>query len=264
MIPKIIHYCWFGKGQMPKSQKECLKSWHKIMPDYQIMRWDESNFDVEYCPFTKEAYKKQRFAFVADVARLLALWEYGGIYLDTDVQVFQRFDRFLTYDFFSGVELYREFEKEHVAEYYLFEDGKPKVLDVDVPHLEVLTSSMGCRPHLPLVDDVLGYYKSVQITSDLAEDFRKYINFDRLVARYLTHYGFRYKNETQYLEQNMVVYGTGVFGHAFCPDKRYEVSWHYNAASWLDKKGKKKSLKGVFESLGMSGLYKKIKAIVKK
>jgi len=262
MVPKIIHYCWFGKGLMPKSQKDCIKGWKKLMPDYQIMCWDESNFDVGFCPYTKESYEKKKYAFVADVARLVALSEYGGIYLDTDVEVFQRFDRFLDFDFFTGVELYREFELEHIAEKYLYEDGTPKEEDVDVPHLEVLTSSMGCCPHSPIIHEVLDYYKNIVINDDILNDFRRYVNFDRLMARHLTHYGFKYKNETQYLGKKMIVFCTGVFGHAFCPDERYEVSWHYNTASWIDVKKKNNMIKKFFKCLGMERLYNNAKSLL--
>ena len=264
MIPKIIHYCWFGKGLMPKSQKDCIKGWQKLMPDYQFMRWDETNFDVNFCPYTKESYKKKKYAFVADVARMVALAEYGGVYLDTDVEVFQRFDRFLDLNFFSGVELYREFETEHIAERFLLPDGTPKQKDVDVPRLEVLTSSMGCCAQSPLVMDVLDYYKNIHVTGELADDFRKYVNFDRLVARFLTHYGFRYKNETQYLKDGMVVYGTGVFGHAFCPDERYEVSYHHNASTWESERwSRTQRMSFFFDKYGLLPVYKRYKKIKK-
>lgn len=258
MIPRIIHYCWFGKGPMPRSQKDCIKGWKKLMPDYKIMRWDESNFDVNFCQYTKSAYEKKKYAFVADVARLDALSKYGGIYLDTDVEVFKRFDDFLGLDFFSGIELYREFWNEQVPELFLNEDGAPKAMDTDVPHLEILTSSMGCCVGSPLIKEVLDYYKNLEVDDAMVNDFRKYVNFDRLVARFLVHYGFRYKNETQYLDHNMVVFGTGVFGHAYCPDDRFEVSWHYNAASWSDKK-KKKTIRSVFVNLGLGEFYDRLK-----
>ncbi|MGV3545956.1 MAG: glycosyltransferase family 32 protein [Pedobacter sp.] len=86
MIPKIIHYCWFGKGTMPELALKCLESWKKHLPDYQIMEWNEENFDVNMYRFSSEAYKERKFAFVADVCRLYALKNMGGIYLDTDVE----------------------------------------------------------------------------------------------------------------------------------------------------------------------------------
>lgn len=258
MIPKIIHYCWFGKGRMPKSQRNCIKGWKKLMPNYTFMLWDEKSFNIDYCPFTKEAYSKKKYAYVADVARLCALQKYGGVYLDTDVELFKNFDQYLNYDFFTGIELYREFEKEHVAERLLNEDGTPKQINMDIPHLEVLTSTMGSCPQSPLIAEVLEYYNAIEITEDLINNFRKYVNFDRLMARHLTHYGFRYINETQYLDKNMVVFGTGIFGHAFCPDERFDVSWHYNEASWLDNK-KKNWMKELLRELGLLKLLKAVK-----
>ena len=95
MIPKIIHYCWFGKKKKPKKVLEYIKSWKDLLPDYTIKEWNESNFDVQKWVFTKEAYKLGKFAFVSDVARLKALHDEGGVYFDTDVRVVKRFDEFM-------------------------------------------------------------------------------------------------------------------------------------------------------------------------
>lgn len=86
MIPKIIHYCWFGGKEKPKSVQRCINSWKLHLPDYEIREWNEDNFDINAYPFAKAAYEKKKFGFTADVARFLALKEYGGIYLDTDVE----------------------------------------------------------------------------------------------------------------------------------------------------------------------------------
>ena len=86
MIPKIIHYCWFGGKELPIEVKKCIASWRKMCPDYEIIRWDESNFDVGQHPFVREAYKAKVWAFVSDYARLKVVYDNGGIYLDTDVE----------------------------------------------------------------------------------------------------------------------------------------------------------------------------------
>lgn len=104
MIPKIIHYCWFGGKDLPKLEKRCLESWSRILPDFTIKRWDESNFPIEDYPFAKDAYAKKKYAFVADVARLHALFYEGGIYLDTDVEVIKSLDDFLKYNLVMGFE----------------------------------------------------------------------------------------------------------------------------------------------------------------
>lgn len=95
MIPKIVHYCWFGKGIYPDKVKYCMQSWNKLKPDYQLMLWNEENFDVNKNSFTKEAYEHKNYAFVSDYVRIYALYHYGGIYLDTDVELLKRPDAFL-------------------------------------------------------------------------------------------------------------------------------------------------------------------------
>lgn len=104
-IPKVVHYCWFGRGNKPHLIRKCLESWRKIMPDYEIKEWNEDNFDVNAITFVKQAYEERKWAFVADVCRFYACYTEGGIYLDTDVQVFKRFDDFLKYSFFAGTEV---------------------------------------------------------------------------------------------------------------------------------------------------------------
>lgn len=93
MIPKIIHYCWFGNGPFPKKVQECLDSWHRYLPDYTIKEWNENNFDIsQSCRFVKEAYEQKKYAFVSDYVRLYALLREGGIYMDVDVEVLRPFD----------------------------------------------------------------------------------------------------------------------------------------------------------------------------
>lgn len=87
MIPKIIHYCWFGKNPKPEIVKKCIESWKKYCPDWEIKEWNESNFDISVHPYIKEAYERKKWAYVSDVVRLLVVYEYGGVYLDTDVEL---------------------------------------------------------------------------------------------------------------------------------------------------------------------------------
>ena len=96
MIPRKIHYCWFGHGEMPQITKDCIDSWHKYMPDWEYKLWNEDNFDVNRILYTKEAYKAKKYAFVSDYVRLIALLNEGGVYLDTDVEVFKSFDDLLS------------------------------------------------------------------------------------------------------------------------------------------------------------------------
>lgn len=103
MIPKIIHYCWFGKKNKPKLVRDCITSWKKHLPDYQIIEWNEKNTDFSH-PFVKEAYSQKKWAFVADYTRLKKLEEFGGIYLDTDMMVVKSFNSLLANTCFFGAE----------------------------------------------------------------------------------------------------------------------------------------------------------------
>ncbi len=103
-IPKIIHYCWFGGAPMPKLARKCLQSWKKYCPDYEIRCWNEENFNLHYNTYVREAYEAKKWAFVADVARLHALVNHGGIYLDTDVELLRSPDDLLHYEAVSGFE----------------------------------------------------------------------------------------------------------------------------------------------------------------
>lgn len=105
MIPKIIHYCWFGGNPKPESFYICLDSWKKYLPDYEIMEWNESNFDINCCAYVRLAAEQKKWAFVSDYSRALALYELGGIYMDIDVEVKLPLDEFLTHRAFSGFEI---------------------------------------------------------------------------------------------------------------------------------------------------------------
>lgn len=104
MIPKIIHYCWFGGKELPPLARKCIKSWMKYCPDYEIKRWDESNYNVKKIPYIAQAYEAKKYAFVSDYARFDILYQYGGIYFDTDVEVIKSFDEILKRGAFAGVE----------------------------------------------------------------------------------------------------------------------------------------------------------------
>lgn len=104
MIPKKIHYCWFGRGEMPELALKCIASWHKYMPEYEYKLWNEDSFDVESVPYVKEAYEARKFAFVTDYVRLYALYSEGGIYMDTDVEILKPLDDLLHLSAFTGYE----------------------------------------------------------------------------------------------------------------------------------------------------------------
>ena len=105
MIPKVIHYCWFGRNPLPKLALKCIASWRKYFPDYEIKEWNEDNFDVNIIPYTREAYAAKKYAFVSDYARFWILYHYGGIYFDTDVDVIRPMDDIIAKGPFMGIEV---------------------------------------------------------------------------------------------------------------------------------------------------------------
>lgn len=104
MIEKKIHYCWFGCAEKPKSVLKCIDSWKNFLPDYEIIEWNESNFDISCNQYCKEAYERRKWAFVSDFARLYVVYHHGGIYFDTDVEVIKSFDDLSDQEFFLGME----------------------------------------------------------------------------------------------------------------------------------------------------------------
>lgn len=104
MIPKKIHYCWFGKGKKPVLTRKCIASWRKYMPEYEIIEWNEDNFDINYNAYTKMCYEQGKYAFLTDYIRLIVIEKCGGIYFDTDVEVLKSFDDLLECGAFFGFE----------------------------------------------------------------------------------------------------------------------------------------------------------------
>ena len=138
MIPKVIHYCWFGGNPLPEDAKKCLASWKKHCPEYEIIEWNESNFDVNSNCYIKEAYEAKKYAFVTDYVRLFVMYEYGGIYMDTDVELVKNLDDFLIFRAFSG-----------------FESSN-----------SIPTGIMASEKHFKLFGDLLKYYENKHFLND--------------------------------------------------------------------------------------------------
>ena len=142
MIPKIIHYCWFGKGELPPLALKCIESWKKYMPDYEIKEWNEDNYDVRKIPYTSQAYDAKKYAFVSDYARFDILYEHGGLYFDTDVEIIKDLTPIIEQGAFAGVEwfgdlnaglglacpakmeIYKEILDSYENENFIGQDGK--------------------------------------------------------------------------------------------------------------------------------------------
>ena len=112
-MEKVIHYCWFGGKPLPRSAEKCIASWKKFLPEFEIVRWDESNFDVNAIPYTREAYSAGKYAFVSDYARFWILYHNGGLYFDTDGEVINNLDDILIQlDSFAANEVLQDADTE--------------------------------------------------------------------------------------------------------------------------------------------------------
>lgn len=219
--------------------KSCVDSWQKVMPDYKIKCWSEQNFDVNSVLWVKEAIEKKKFALAADYIRLYALYTEGGIYIDTDVKVFRPFDEFLEYDFFSSVEYHPDiFEK--VGRKQVDEEGNPYKTGDSVHGLGILSALFGASKENTFIKECMDFYN---IRHFVGEDGSLFVDsiIPDIMATIAVKYGFRYKNEKQYLKNNMVLFDSSVFCGdpvTFHPIESY--SMHYCDGSWRKKTLKQK------------------------
>ena len=213
MIPKTIHYCWFGGNPIPDLAKKCIKSWEKYCPDYQIIEWNESNYDISDTPlYVQQAYDAKKWAFVSDYVRLAVVYENGGIYLDTDVELIKRPTELLKYSAFFG-----------------FED------DVHVN----TGLGFGAEKHAPILADMMEDYRNLSFT--LPDG-----SFDQTPCpirntKALERIGLVCDNSRQLLPGEIAVFPKDYF----CPLDYYTgvlkktkntVSIHRFAASWYSEK----------------------------
>lgn len=147
MIPKIIHYCWFGRNPLPPLAKKCIASWKKHLPEYEIKEWNEDNFDVNIIPYTKEAYSAKKYAFVSDYARFWILYQYGGLYFDTDVEIIRPMDKIIERGAFMGLE--RDYIPGATAQCAV------------APGL-----GLGCNPGLGLYKEIIDFYSTIHFIND--------------------------------------------------------------------------------------------------
>lgn len=177
-IPKIIHYCWFGNKPLPASCRNMIASWEKNLPDYEIRRWDETTFDIASSEYVRAAYQSGKYAFVSDYARLCALKQYGGIYLDTDIEVIRSFD-----DLLKGY-----------SAVFGFESGE-----------KVMTAFIAAEPEHPIISEFLSSYADKTFDPEAPEP-----NTVGL-TEILTGRGLVLNNRMQMLHGNAVVFPLDYF-----------------------------------------------------
>lgn len=220
MIPKTIHYCWFGRNPKPKLAQKCIKSWKKYCPDYEIIEWNEDNFDISSAPlYVQQAYAAKKWAFVTDYVRLYAMTQYGGLYMDTDVEVIKSLDKFLAHEAFSG-----------------FED------DIHIP-----TGIMACEKDFPLFKTFLSYYDNASFFNpDGSINFKTNV---QIMTDICLEHGLKQDGEYQVIE-GFALYPKDVFCPVSYVTKRLEktkntATIHWFSGSWQPPEVKKKHRQNV-------------------
>lgn len=216
MIPKIIHYCWFGRNPLPKSAIKCINSWKRFFPDYEIKEWNEDNFNVNIIPYTEEAYKAKKYAFVSDYARFWILYKYGGIYFDTDVEVVKNMDNIISKGSFMGCE----------------NAASESVVANVAPGLGI-----GALPNLPIYKEIIKFYEQLNIEKSLNKECPETVV--TITTRILEKYGLFPTNQIQRVS-NILIYPKEYFcpldyttGNLTITDNTYSI--HHYTASWLPK-----------------------------
>lgn len=217
MIPKVIHYCWFGGNPLPALVRLCIDSWRHYMPDYKIVRWDETNFDVNQIPYTSEAYKAKKWAYVSDYARMKVLYDSGGVYLDTDVELIKSLEPIIEKGAFMACERHSNF----------------------APYPGVATGlGIATDAHNPLYKEILDYYENIHFCGASTG-----LTVVEHVTSVLIRRGLMPTSEFQTLD------GVNIYPpDFFCPfDEMNRISItsntvaiHHYAGSWLGKSEKMK------------------------
>ncbi len=207
-IPKIIHYCWFGNTKIPDNLQRCIDTWKRYCPDYKIIRWDESNYDVSKNRYMLQAYEKGKYGFVPDYARLDIIREYGGIYLDTDVELIRSLDDLLPYEFYCG-----------------FEDD----------HYVALGLGFGAVSGHPLINEMIDIYQNLDFVKDGMINYTASPYYQSVVLEkqgFLLNGMYQEKNGVGILPYDAFAPG----GSLLLPDEitKHTFSIHHYDASWIE------------------------------
>lgn len=256
MIPKKIHFCWLSGDKIPSKIGKCIDSWKRVMPDYEIIKWDTNKFNIESHPFVLGAYKLRKWAFAADYIRLYALYTEGGIYLDSDVIVRKKFDEFLKLNFFTAIEFHKQVFEEENGQQLLNSDGTSKKTWTPIPGIGIQAAIMGSLKGLPYVYDCLNFYNDKQFVYT-NNSFNITALAPAIFAMIAEKYGFKYVDEEQILSDNMTIFPSSVFAGTLEEMTQESYAVHLCNGSWRNKPREPKSIKKTI-------IYQNIRSIFKK
>lgn len=221
-IPKIIHYCWFGGKEIPTKEKKCIESWQKHLKHYKFQLWNEENSNIDECKYARQAYDKKQYAFVSDYIRIKALYEHGGIYLDTDIEVLKDFGNLLEEKAFLGFE----------------------------NRTTVGTAVMACEPGADFAKKMVEYYQ----THDFV-DINGNLNITTnviLLNSILESRGLKRVNEPQHIDGIQILERSVLFPKKKSEDdiliKDETLTIHHMSASWLTERQKRRGTSKIWIS----------------
>ena len=229
MIPKKIHYIWVGGKEKPDDIKRCMKTWKKHLGDYEIIEWNESNFDIDSHPFARQAYDAKKWAYVSDYIRAYVIYHEGGIYLDTDVLVLDNFDKFLNNKAFVGYE------------------------NPNYP----FTAVFGAEKNHPLVKKMLDYYDGKDFEFDL-RDQMKAVNTKSVSEILINDFGCKVGNIEQVLKDDIKVYKDDVL----CNPSKNSTTIHVFTGTWME--GAKPLMRKINKFVKLRLTNKKLAALYNK
>lgn len=218
MIPKILHFVWVGDKEKPDLVKKCIESWQKFCPDYNIIEWNNEKFEQIKNTYSQQAFENKKWAFVSDYIRLYALYNYGGIYIDTDIEITHNIDKFLSHDFVSCFELYQN------------------------NYSPICSAFMGAKKNSYLIKELLEYYESSTFETRRGLDLTP--NTERITKYFVEKYHIKQPFDgTKKLElsENCIIYPY----HYFCVNDYNKENYaiHHFNGSWVDSYRRKNLLR---------------------
>lgn len=239
-IPKLIHYCWFGRRRKSKLIIKYIGTWKKVLPDYQIIEWNEDNFDIYYNDYVREAYENKKFAFVSDVARLCALYNYGGIYLDTDIEVIQSLDKYL-----NVADILAAFESKKL----------------------IMTGFMAAKKENSIIKDFLDYYDNMKFCN---EDGTLNCTANTVIyTKLLQEKGLKINKKEMQTFKQIVVFPIEVFGAYDADNSKFVINdstvlIHHCDASWMKRNVRFRiKIQRLLACIVGPKIYEKLKKIIK-
>lgn len=222
MIPKIIHFTWFSNDAYPQKVRKCMESWRQFLPDYKIVHWDMDSVKDIDVPFLKEALSEKKWAFAADYVRLYAVYNYGGIYLDTDVMVYRSFDSLLSHSCFIGREHSWHWIDGHITACYL----SSHCFGAEKGHL--------------YIKETMDYYANIHFVKTQNGNFPKLLKYDMTILPYAQaifarKYGYNWNlsaNHIQRLGDKLIIYPSNYFDRT--NGKEISYCKHLAVGSWRE------------------------------